>query len=83
MKSLKLKACLLLAALLLALPWSLHAQLLPEQRVFDFQNLVALYVKRYAPYDWKRAALGFDLFDIKPWVDKVRAAKERSGVFRN
>src|SRR6185436_4524172 len=55
---------------------ALSAQLLPEQRVFDFQNLSALYAKRYSPYDWKRQAFGFDLFDIKPWLDRVRAAKD-------
>jgi C-terminal processing protease CtpA/Prc len=67
-------ASLLLLALL-ALPEETSAQLLPDQRTFDFQNLVALYAKRYAPYDWKRRALGFDLFDIQPWLDRVRAAK--------
>ena len=55
---------------------ALSAQLLPEQRVFDFQNLSALYAKRYSPYDWKRQVFGFDLFDIKPWLDRVRAAKD-------
>jgi Peptidase family S41 len=54
----------------------LSAQLLPDQRVQDFQNLVALYVKRYAPYEWKRDIFGFDLFDITPWLDRVRAAKD-------
>jgi hypothetical protein len=54
----------------------LSAQLLPEQRVFDFQNLAALYAKRYAPYEWKRKAFGFDPLDIKPWLDRVRAAKD-------
>jgi PDZ domain/Peptidase family S41 len=41
----------------------------------DFENLAALYSKRYAPYDWKRAAFGFDLLNIKPWVDRIRTAK--------
>jgi hypothetical protein len=52
------------------------AQLTVDQRVHDFQNLAALYAKRYAPADWKRVALGFDLFDLKPWLDRVRAAKD-------
>ncbi len=52
------------------------AQLLSEQRIFDFQNLAALYAKRYAPYDWKKQAFGFDLFNITPWLDRVRAAKD-------
>src|SRR5689334_17735537 len=61
--------------LLLAVAGSMPAQLSTEQRVFDFQNLSALYAKRYAPADWKGKAFGFDLFDIKPWLDRVRAAK--------
>jgi C-terminal processing protease CtpA/Prc len=65
----------LLLLVLVVLPEQVSAQLLPDQRTFDFQNLVALYAKRYAPYDWKRRALGFDLFDIQPWLDRVRAAK--------
>jgi hypothetical protein len=52
------------------------AQLTVDQRVHDFQNLSALYAKRYAPADWKRQALGFDLFDIKPWLERLRAAKD-------
>jgi Peptidase family S41 len=66
--------CLLLVAMF-AFPEPAPAQLLTDQRVFDFQNLVALYAKRYAPYDWKRQAVGFDLFDVQPWVDRIRAAK--------
>src|SRR5881296_4704643 len=68
--------CLLVLAALLALPQIASAQLLPDQRVFDFRNLVALYAKRYAPYDWKKQALGFDVFDIQPWLDRVRTAKD-------
>lgn len=55
---------------------TLSAQLLPEQRVFDFQTLAAIYAKRYAPLEWKRQALKFDLLDLKPWLDRVRAAKD-------
>ena len=70
--------CYLLVTLSLSivLPQSASAQLLPDQRVFDFQNLAALYSKRYAPYDWKRQALGFDALNIKSWLDRVRAAKD-------
>jgi C-terminal processing protease CtpA/Prc len=66
--------CLLLV-FLFVLPAPVQAQLSADQRVFDFQNLVALYAKRYAPYDWKRQAVAFDLFDIQPWIDRIRAAK--------
>jgi C-terminal processing protease CtpA/Prc len=54
----------------------LHAQLSTEQRLHDFQNLVALYAKRYAPYEWKRQIFGFDLYEIKPWLERVRNAKD-------
>ncbi|MBI2149255.1 MAG: hypothetical protein HYU27_01445, partial [Acidobacteria bacterium] len=67
---------ILLLAALAASPQTLSAQLSADQRAFDFQNLAALYAKRYAPYEWKRQAFGFDLFNIKPWMDRVRAAKD-------
>jgi hypothetical protein len=60
----------------LVLPGVLPAELSPEQRVFDFQSLSSLYAKRYAPYEWKRQLLGFDLLDITPWLTRVRQAKD-------
>lgn len=54
---------------------TLHAQLLPEQRALDFQTLASLYAKRYAPLEWKRQALHFDLLDLRPWLDRARAVK--------
>jgi hypothetical protein len=53
----------------------LYAQLAIEQRVLDFQNLAGTYAKRYAPYEWKRQAFGFDLYDVKPWLERIRSAK--------
>ncbi|HET8550405.1 MAG TPA: S41 family peptidase [Bryobacteraceae bacterium] len=55
---------------------SVLVALSPEQRIHDFQNLAALYAKRYAPYEWKRQLSGFDLMDIASWLDRVRAAKD-------
>jgi hypothetical protein len=52
-----------------------YAQLLPEQKLLDFQQLAALYAKQYAPYEWKRDALGVDLFQIGPWLTRVRNTK--------
>src|SRR5262249_5748473 len=63
-----------LVVLFAALPVS--AQLSTDQRVLDFQSLAALFEKRYAPADWKFQAFGFDLFDLKPWLDRVRSAKD-------
>src|SRR5262245_38279490 len=65
--------CLVIAAGSAA---DLSAQLLLDQRVHDFENLAALYAKRYAPYEWKRQVFAFDLYDIKPWLDRVKAAKD-------
>src|SRR5262249_5848946 len=53
---------------------ALTAQMTMEQRVQDFQNLTALYAKRYAPYEWKRLALGYDVLNAGPWLDRVRRA---------
>jgi hypothetical protein len=51
-------------------------QLLPQQRVSDFQNLVAMYSKRYAPYAWKAEAFDVNMFNIDSWLNRVRAAKD-------
>src|SRR5262245_20007269 len=58
-----------IVAVLIAIPAS--AQLTVEQRLFDFENLAATYARRYAPYEWKRDFLGFDLLQIGPWLDRV------------
>src|SRR5437016_2661095 len=51
------------------------AQLLPDQKLQDFQQLASLYAKQYAPYEWKRDMLKVDLLQLSPWLDKVRNAK--------
>lgn len=65
-----------LLTILLLLAGSVHGQLLPDQKLLDFQQLAALYAKQYAPYEWKRDALGIDLLQIGPWLDKVRRSKD-------
>ncbi len=55
---------------------SSYAQLTMDQKVSDFQSLAALYAKRYGPYEWKRDALGVDLFDVAPWLAQVQATKD-------
>jgi len=47
-----------------------------EQKVQDFQQLVALYAKQYAPYEWKRDGLGFDLLSTGAWMDRVRRSRD-------
>ncbi len=50
-------------------------QLTEDQKISDFQNVAGIYNKNYGPYEWKRDALGFDLLNTAPWLDKVRATK--------
>ncbi len=52
------------------------AQLTVEQKVVDFQTAQAVYAKRYAPYEWKKQAFGFDALDSAPWLDRVRKSKD-------
>jgi C-terminal processing protease CtpA/Prc len=61
--------------LLCAAALGVSAQMTPEQRLFDFQSIAALYAKRYAPANWKLQSLGVNIFELKPWADQVRAAK--------
>jgi hypothetical protein len=46
-------------------------QLTPEQKQADFLQLAGLYAKYYGPYEWKREAVNFDLYDVAPWLDRV------------
>lgn len=52
-----------------------HAELTPQQRALDFENLAAQYAKLYGPYEWKRDLLNFDLYNLDPWRRRVREAK--------
>jgi hypothetical protein len=52
------------------------AQMTREQKLADFQQLAAVYAKNYAPYEWKRDALGFDLFQIGPWLERAARSKD-------
>ncbi len=56
----------------IALVVSLPAQnLTPGQKEADFRYLASLFSTYYAPVDWKKQLFGFDLFDVKPWLDRV------------
>lgn len=61
-------------ALILAPPAA--AQLTEKQKIADLESLAAIYAKNYAPYDWKKAAFDFDLFDLRPWVERVKATRD-------
>ncbi len=67
--------CLRFPFALVCLAGAAQAQLLPDQKLLDFQQLAALYAKQYAPYEWKRDALHVDLLQLTPWLAKVRDTK--------
>jgi hypothetical protein len=52
------------------------AQLTPDQKVQDFEQLAATFAKYYAPYEWKREVFRHDLYNLEPWVERVRAARD-------
>lgn len=62
----------LLSAFLLT---PLFGQMTRDQKIADFQQLAAVYVKNYKPYEWKMAAFGYDLFYITPWLKQVENSK--------
>src|SRR6266700_656958 len=57
------------------------AQLLPEQKIQDFQTLASLYAKQYAPFAWKEQLLGYNLFDVQPWIDKINNSTDDLGFY--
>jgi len=30
------------------------------------------YANQYGPYEWKQQVQGFDLLDLRPWIDRIR-----------
>lgn len=54
----------------------LPAQLTTEQKLLDFEHLASQFAKNYGPYEWKRDFAGFDLFQLGPWMDRVRATRD-------
>lgn len=54
---------------------SAWGQLTPEQKALDLQTIASLYAKQYAAYEWKRDVLGFDLFDLRLWLERARQTK--------
>jgi hypothetical protein len=64
-----------LAVLLLCTAPLGFAQLTADQKVIDFMELAGLYAKNYAPYEWKRDVIHFDLYNLKPWLDQINLSK--------
>ncbi len=42
-----------------------------NQREADLIQLAGTYAKLYAPYEWKRDVLGFDLYRLTPWLQRI------------
>ncbi len=65
---------LVLAALLLTIgvvaPRAQGA-LTANQRETDLIQLASIYAKWYAPYQWKRDVIGFDLYRLTPWLQRI------------
>src|SRR5205809_8112697 len=61
--------------ILLLIPSLLLADLTIEQKLLDFQALAGIYNKHYAPDEVKLELFGFNIFDLKPWLAKVRETK--------
>ncbi len=68
-----------LAAMLLAIsvaaPTAQDA-LTTNQRDTDLVQLANMFAKNYAPYEWKRDVIGFDLYRLTPWLQRVHHADD-------
>ena len=64
-----------LSAILLATASLLPAQLADDQKISDLRQLSGLYAKQYGPYEWKRDVAGFDLLNLRPWIDRAVRTK--------
>src|SRR5438046_1396358 len=42
-----------------------------DQRDADLTQLASMYAKDYAPYEWKREIIGFDLYRLTPWLQRI------------
>jgi hypothetical protein len=48
-----------------------QTELTEQQRIADLNQLASLYAKNYAPYEWKRDVLGFDLLRLNSWMQQI------------
>jgi hypothetical protein len=63
------KAAALVA--LCAAPAYGQTDLTERQRIADLNQLASFYAKFYAPYEWKRDVIGFDLLRLNPWMQEI------------
>jgi PDZ domain len=67
----KLTSVMLLSVLLATSPAFGQEALTTNQRNTDLIQLASMYAKKYAPYEWKRDVIGFDLYRLTPWLQRV------------
>lgn len=60
-----------LSALIICAGLPAFAQLTQDQKVADFMQLAGIYAKNYAPYELRRDVFGFDLYNVKPWLEQI------------
>jgi len=65
----------MLVAICSAVPAAQEA-LTNNQRDADLVQLASWYAKNYAPYEWKRDVIGFDLYRLTPWLKRVHHADD-------
>ncbi len=65
----------LLSAICVAAPGAQEA-LATKQRDTDLVQLASMFAKQYAPYEWKRDVIGFDLYRLTPWLKRVHQAND-------
>jgi len=66
---------MLLSAICVATPGAQQA-LTTNQRDTDLVQLASTFAKQYAPYEWKRDVIGFDLYRLTPWLQRVHRADD-------
>jgi len=54
---------------------ALLGQLTADQKEADLKSLAGLYAKQYAPYEWKLQVQFFDLYYLKPWIERARQSE--------
>jgi hypothetical protein len=68
-----------LVALLLTMgvaPPRAQRDLTADQRDADLIQLASRYAKDYAPYEWKRDVIGFDLYRLTPWLQRIHQSTD-------
>lgn len=47
-----------------------------DQRDADLIQLANRFAKDYAPYEWKRDVIGFDLYRLTPWLQRIHQSTD-------